>query len=155
MPQFKKLDARSIQKEASASNITFLAIDTSILRRHHFNLSSGLLGALASPNPHSLQLVLTSTVLDEALDHMVTNAERTYRELRSSLGQALNQWDVTAPTRDEIMKLATNVVSPKDSQVHRLTDFTKRTGCITLIDHIRVSMEEVLRKYVDKKAPFF
>ncbi|MEP3845551.1 MAG: PIN domain-containing protein [Paracoccaceae bacterium] len=148
------VDDDEIRRLLAEGGIGALSIDTNVFDAKGLQLKSPALLAIAELRRKPFPFVLSGTVAREVIAHLKKDGEDAIREARRSIGKALNAFEITAPTRDDLLNQITGGKSSSDAARERFDSFVKRSACLIIDDASMVDTTTLFDGYFDGTPPF-
>lgn len=100
--------------------ITAVTLDTNIFDAQRLNLRSPAIKAVANLKTIPFSFLLSGTVLREAQGHLAKSMEDALRAARKAIGEVFYAFEITKPTRDELLDDIAGGRAPADAAASRI-----------------------------------
>lgn len=149
-----EVELASLRNSVESGLVGAISIDTSYFQEKRWNFDRGVLKRLEQFNGTPISVVLSSVIVAELHDHMITDADTFQRALVKSLGSVGNNWGISDPIREEVIASLFRGRSPKQVVEEKVALFIERVEAAVIKPDEYCGLSEVLERYFEKKAPF-
>lgn len=148
------LSDEELQDKLAEGLISAITVDTNIFDEKGLRFNSATLQAIAALKDRPISFVLSGTVAKEVQNHLEREIEAALRAAKKGIGQALNAFDTSQPTRDDILATVTGGRTASDAAEQRFAKYVNDTGCEVLEDTELVDTSKIFNSYFAKEPPF-